>query len=103
MQDHDAENDVDRGLLDLCTEGLIVVNPMLLGEATNHPIHFVIGKGAINIELMLDDPLARHDVGASWTKGKALGVVGTNDLILVHHRVVLVGIGEDVATVGWDG
>lgn len=36
---------------------------MLLREAMNHPTHFVICKGVIGVELMLEDPLARHNVG----------------------------------------
>lgn len=62
MQDRDVENDLRRGPLDHSTEGLIVVNNVLLGEATNHPT-LCDGK-TIDVELMLEDLSVCHSVGA---------------------------------------
>jgi hypothetical protein len=85
MRDRNVEDDVDRGLLDHRTKGLIVVDVVLLGEATSHPVHLVAGKRAIDVELMVEDPLAHHDVGAWRTSDEAPGVVGAEGLILVNH------------------
>lgn len=59
---HKAENDADHGLLGHRSEGFIVVNVILLGEATNHPTRFMTGKGDISVKLMLQDPIVLHDI-----------------------------------------
>jgi hypothetical protein len=99
MRDCNAEDDADRGLLDHQTEGLIVVDVVLLGEATNHPARLVAGKRAIDLELMAEDLLARHDVGARRTWDEAPGVIVAEGLVLVNYRSAPIGVGEGAAIV----
>jgi hypothetical protein len=49
---------------DNCAEGLVVVNALVLGEATNNPASLVASKGPISMELVPEDPLPRYDVGS---------------------------------------
>lgn len=102
MRDHNAENDADRGLLGHQTQGLIAVNVVLLGEATNQA-RFVTSKGVVHVELMLEDSLAHHYVGAWWMRDEAPGVVGVENLILVNYHDTPVVVDEGVAIVGHDG
>jgi hypothetical protein len=53
---------------------------VLLGEATNQA-RFVTSKGVVHVELMLEDSLAHHYIGAWWMRDEALGVVGVENLI----------------------
>jgi hypothetical protein len=99
VRDRNAEDNADCGLLDHRTEGLIVVDVVLLGEATNHPARLVAGKRAIDVELMAEDPLARHNVGVWWTWDEALGVIGAEGLVLINHRSAPIGVGEGVVIV----
>jgi hypothetical protein len=99
MRDRNAEDDANHGLLDHRTEGLIVVDAVLLGEATNHPARLVAGKRAIGVELMAEDPFARHDVGTRRTWDEALGVVGVEGLVLINHRSAPIGVSEGAAIV----
>jgi hypothetical protein len=55
---------MDGGWLDNQTEGLVVVKAVLLREASNNPMSLVVGKRAIGVELVLEYPLTRHNVGA---------------------------------------
>jgi hypothetical protein len=52
------------GWLDNQTKGLVMVEVVLLREASNNPMSLVAGKRAIRVELVFEYPLARHNVGA---------------------------------------
>lgn len=93
---------MDRGLLGHQTQGLIAVNVVLLGEATNQA-RFVTSKGVVHVELMLEDSLAHHYVGAWWMRDEAPGVVGVENLKLVNYHDTPVVVDEGVAIVGHDG
>jgi hypothetical protein len=54
---------MDGGWLDNQTKGLVVVEAVLLREASNNPMSLVAGKSVIGVELVLEYPLARHNVG----------------------------------------
>ena len=54
----DAKDDTYRRRFDNRTEGLVVVDVVLLGEATDHPTSLVKGKRAIRVEFTLINPLA---------------------------------------------
>jgi hypothetical protein len=45
-------------------EGLVVVNALALGEATDNPASLGASKGPIGMELVPEDPLPRYDVGS---------------------------------------
>ena len=81
----DAEDDADRRRLDDRVERLIVVDAVALSEAADHPAGLVTGEGAVGVEFMLINPLARHNVG-TWRSGyKAPCVVVDQGLLLVCH------------------
>ena len=73
--DGQAEDDPYGGRFDNRTEGLVVVDVVLLGEAADHPAGFVTSQGAVRVEFMFKNPLPRHDVGAWWSWNKTLGAV----------------------------
>jgi hypothetical protein len=92
--DSQAEHGADRGWLDYRVECLIVVDTGLLGEATKNPASLVPVQGAIEIELVLENPLAGNDVGANGTRDKIPGIVGDQGSKLFFHVVMPVQIGE---------
>lgn len=59
-----AEDDLNHCRLDGVAERLIIVNGVVLGELLNNPMGFVASKSTIGMVVMLEDPLARDDVGA---------------------------------------
>jgi hypothetical protein len=60
----DAEYRPYGGRFDDRTEGLVVVDALTLGEALDNPTSLVASEGPIDMELVPEDPLPRHDVGA---------------------------------------
>ena len=84
-RDGEAEDNPYRGRFDNRTEGLVVVDVVLLGEAADHPAGFVTSQGAVRVEFMFKNPLPRHDVGAWWSWNKAPGAVVDERLVLVRH------------------
>jgi hypothetical protein len=95
----DAENNPDRGRFDNRAEGLVVVDAVLLREATNHPASLMTGKGAVGVALMLKDPLAHHNIGSRWLWNKAPCPIVDEGPELVGHRSAPVRIGEGVTIV----
>jgi hypothetical protein len=86
---NNAKDDANRGWFDKRTEGLVVVNPEVLGEAADHPTRLVSSKGAVGVELVLEDPLARHDVGAwgSWDESQVpLSMRARNSLFMAARQ-----------------
>jgi len=67
----DAEDDMNGGRFDNRTERLVVVDAVALSEAADHPAGLVTGDGAVGVEFMLINPLARHNVG-TWRSGYAV-------------------------------
>jgi len=63
-----AENNPDGGRFNNWTEGLIVVDAVLLRETPDNPASLVPSKRTISIILVLENPLASDDVGARWTR-----------------------------------
>jgi len=53
-----AENDANGGRLDNWTEGLIIVDVVLLRETPDNPTSLVPSKQTISIILVLENPLA---------------------------------------------
>jgi hypothetical protein len=83
--DDQGEHGADRGRLDHQAKGLIVVDVESLGEATKNLASLVPVQGAIEIELVLENPLTGDDVGANWTPEKILGFVGDQGSKLFFH------------------
>ena len=63
----DAEDDPDGGRFDNRAERLVVVDAVLLGEAADDLACLVASESAIGVVLLLEDPLARYDVGTRRT------------------------------------
>jgi len=53
-----AEGNIYRYRFDNWAEGFVIVDVVLLGEATDHPTSLVKGKRAIQVEFTLINPLA---------------------------------------------
>jgi hypothetical protein len=73
--DSQGEDGADRGRLDHRAEGLIVVDTRSLGEAVKNLASLVPFQGAVEIELVLKNPLASDDVGANGARDKIPSVV----------------------------
>lgn len=74
--DRKAENSVDGSRLDDGAESFVEVDAGTLGKAAKHPAGLVPVEGAVGLELVLEEPLAGDDVGATWTRNKIPGAVG---------------------------
>jgi hypothetical protein len=59
----DAEYRPYGGRFDDRAEGLVVVNALTMGEASDNPASLVASEGPIGMELVPKDPLPRHDIG----------------------------------------
>jgi hypothetical protein len=59
----------------------------------------VAGEGPIDMKLVPEDPLRRHDVGSTGPRNELLGVVVDKGLVLIHHRGTPVGVGQRTAVV----
>jgi len=98
----DAEYRSYGGRFDNRAESLVVVDALALGEASDNPASLVASEGPIGMELVPEDPLHGHDVGARGTRNELPGVVVDEGLVLIHHRSTPVGVGQSAAVVRWD-
>jgi hypothetical protein len=73
----DAEDNMDSGRLDDRTESLLIVDTILLSEATNHPTCFITCKRVIVVVLMTKDPLPHYHIDTYRSRNK-------NPSILIH-------------------
>jgi hypothetical protein len=92
--ERNGENDADRGRFDNRTEHLIEVNALLLREIAKHPACFVAVEGAIGLQLVAKDPLARDDVGVLRRRREIPSVVAEESTILLGHSLEPLGILE---------
>jgi hypothetical protein len=90
--DGEGEHSSDRVRFDHRAEGLIVVSAGSLGEAVKNPASLVPFQGAIGIELVLENPLVSHDVGANGVRDKIPGVVGDQGSKFFFHGIVPIRI-----------
>lgn len=60
----DAKDGSDRYRFDNRAERLVIVDAVSLGEAADHPTRLMTSKRPIEVELMFEDPIARHNIGA---------------------------------------
>jgi hypothetical protein len=90
----DEEDDADRGRFDNRTKYLIEVNALLLRESVKHPACFVAVEGAIRLQLVAKDPLARDNVGVSRRRHEIPSVIVEESTILLRHSLEPVGIVE---------
>jgi hypothetical protein len=61
-EDGQGEHNVECGRLDHWAEGLIVVDAGSLGEATKDPVSLVSFQGAVEVELVHENPFAGNDI-----------------------------------------
>jgi hypothetical protein len=66
----DAEYRPYGGRFDDRAEGLVVVDALALGEASDNPASLAASEGPIGMLLVPEDPLPRHDVGAGGGGGR---------------------------------
>jgi len=92
-RDGEAEDDPYRGWFDNWTEGLVVVDAVLLQEPANNPPGLVSSEGAIGVVLVLEDPLAGDDISMRRSRNKPPGVVVDERLVLVNHRSAPIWVG----------
>jgi hypothetical protein len=97
----DAEYRPYGGRFDDRAEGLVVVDALALGEASDNPASLAASEGPIGMLLVPEDPLPRHDVGAGGGGGgnELPGVIVGEGLVLIHHRGTPVGVGQRAAVV----
>jgi len=95
----DAEYRPYGGRFNNRAEGLVIVDALALGEASDNPASLVASEGPIGMELVPEDPLPRHDVGAGGARNELPGVVVDEGLVLIHHRGTPVGVGQRAAVV----
>lgn len=69
--------------LDHWTEGPIIVHTGTLSKATEDPTSFIFVEGAINMELVMENPLASDDVSAERTWNEVPRVVGEKGGVLL--------------------
>jgi hypothetical protein len=93
-EEHNGEDDADHGRFDNRTERLVEVNALLLRETAKHPTCFVAVEGAIGLQLVAKDPLARDDVGIPRRRHEIPSVVTKESTILLGHSLEPVGILE---------
>jgi hypothetical protein len=79
-------------------EGLVIVHPGTLHEATQDTASLVLIQGAICLHLQLEDPFLGDHIGAREAGHHVPGVVRLQGLVL--HRV---GVGERTTDIGWLG
>jgi hypothetical protein len=91
---------VDHGQFDHRAEGLIVVNAGSLGEAMKNPASLVTFQGAIEIKLVLENPLASDDVGANGVRNKIPAVVNDQGNKFFFHGAAPIQIDEGGADEG---
>ena len=76
---------MDGGRFDNRAERLVVIDVVLLRKTTNDPPCFVMGKKAINMVLVLEDPLASDHISTWWSRYKMPGAIVEERLVLVGH------------------
>ena len=91
------EHCTDPGGLHHRAKGLVGVDAQALSEATKHPSSLLPLKGSINMELVLEDPLARDDVGVRRARYELPGVVLQKCLVFRFHCSPPIGIGKGAA------
>lgn len=96
----DAENNPYGGRLNNRAKCLVVVDAMLLRVTTDHPTGLVTSKSAIKVELMLEYPLARHNVGPRGARNETPSAVVNQRLVLISHGSAPVGISQRTAIIG---
>ena len=69
-------------------------------QTTQHA--FVLGKGAVRVVLVPEQPFASDHIGRR-SRYKPLGTIGDESIVLLGHRSAPVGIGEGTAIVRRDG
>jgi hypothetical protein len=66
--DSQRENCANSSGLHNRAESLIVVNTWALGESTKNPARLVALERTVCLELVFEDPLASHHIGARWSQ-----------------------------------
>lgn len=75
VESSNAEDDADGGRLDYRAEYLVIVDAMPLRVASYNRAPLVVGKRAVGVELVFEDPLGCHNVGTGRTWNETPSVV----------------------------
>jgi hypothetical protein len=98
--DGQRKHRADGGRLNHRAEGLIVVDVGPLGEAMKVPMSLVSLQGSMGVELVIEDPFARDDVGTNRMKYGIPSIVGDQSIIFFLHGTVLGRVDEGGADGG---
>jgi hypothetical protein len=79
------------------TKSLREVDARALSEPAKDLACLIPLKRTIDVELMLEYPLACHNIGMRWPRNEIPGVVSNQSCILLFHSSVPVGIGQGSA------
>jgi hypothetical protein len=80
-------------------ECLVVVDPRPLGKAPTNPTSLVTLQWTFNMELVLEYPLAHHDIRARRVRYRVPGVVGDQGGVLLHSAPI--NKVDESTTCGW--
>jgi hypothetical protein len=80
-----SQDSPDGGRLDHRTEGLVIVDPETLGEASEHIAGLVPLKGPVGVQLQFEDPFLGDHVGAMGTRHQVPSVVSLESIALLFH------------------
>ena len=97
----DAEDDPNGSGFDNRAKRLVVIDVVLLREATNDPSGFMASQRAVSMILVLEDPLVGDDVGMRRSKDKTPGAIVHKRLVFFSHGRAPIHIGERGARVAW--
>ena len=97
----DAEDDPDGSRFDNRAERLVVVDVVLLQEATNDPSGFMASQRAVSMILMLEDSLAGDDIGTRRSRDETPGAIVHERVVFFSHGHTPIRIGERGARVAW--
>ena len=90
----DAEDDSDGTWFNNWVKRLIVVDAVLLREATNDRSGFMASQRAVGMILVLEDALAGDDVGTRRSRDETSGAIVHESLVFFSHGRAPVPIGE---------
>lgn len=103
MGGSNGEHGLNRGRLNDRHEGFTEVDAGTLGKAPNDPPSFIPLKVTIWVELVLENPFPRDDVGTRRAINQPPGTIGLKRAEFMFHRSILVGIAQSHANGGLKG
>jgi hypothetical protein len=99
MRSGETQHSPDGRQFDNRAEGLIVVDTGLLVVVAGYPASLVTGKSTVEVVLMREDPLARHNIGTRRSRNETACPVVDERLVLVSRGRTPVRVGQGIAIV----